>query len=148
MEPLPSLSVPGRTNTRGDPAAPARHRRAPSGSAAAPGTPGGVEGQGQRLSCGRDRDPREDVGVFPGGRALPAGEEGRGQPPREGTAVAERRLAQRFRQLFLLLLLLRLLGSLFSPSQTCPAGKLSPHGGFPPWQSFRGLSARWFPELP
>lgn len=85
------------------------------------------------------------MGIFPGGQAQPAGDEGRGQSPREGTAVAERRLAQQFRQLFPLLL--RLLGNHFSPSQTCPAGKRSPHGGFPPWQPLRRLSARWFPEL-
>lgn len=35
----------------------------------------------------------------------------------------------------------------FSPSQTCPAGKRSPHGDFPPWQPLRKLSARWFPAL-
>lgn len=39
------------------------------------------------------------------------GDEGRAQPPREGTAVAERRLAQLFRQL--VLPMLRLLGTTF-----------------------------------
>ncbi|XP_053857588.1 collagen alpha-1(III) chain-like [Vidua macroura] len=73
----------------------------------------------------RDGDPRVNAGIVPGGRAQPAGDEGRGQTPRKGTPVAERRFAQLFRQLFLLLL--RLLGNHFSPSQACPAARGSKH---------------------
>lgn len=79
------------------------------------------------------------MGIFPGGRAqpaVPAGDEGRGQPPREGTAVAERRLAQLFRQLFLVLL--RLLGNHFPPPPVTnmPCGQAQPPRRFPSVATF------------
>lgn len=145
MEPLPTART--RVGSCGGPRSPRPRSPGSERLCGCPRDTGGFGGAGSVTLLRQGRGPEGQCGDIPAGRAqpaVPAGDEGRGEPPREGTAVAERRLAQLFRQLFLLLL--RLLGNHFSRSQTCPAGKFSPHGGFSPWQPLRGLLARWFAE--